>query len=165
MKISLIAAMAANRVIGIDNRMPWHLSADLKRFKTLTMDKPIIMGRRTYESIGRPLPGRESVVISRNSRYSILGCLVFSGIDAALAHFRHRDEIFIIGGSSLYAAILPLADTLYLTLIHQDFSGDTFFPEIPAEQWEMLEQQRIDNDPCVDFSYSFIKMGRKANRS
>lgn len=161
MKISLIVAMAENRVIGIDNRMPWHLSADLKKFKALTMGKPIIMGRGTYESIGRPLPGRENVVISRNSRFQAPGCLIFGDIDSALEHFRSYDEIFIIGGSSLYEVTLPHADTLYLTLIHRDFDGDRFFPEIAADEWQIQEQQTVNDDPSVDFSYSFQKLSRK----
>lgn len=161
MKISLIAAMAENCVIGIDNRMPWHLSADLKKFKALTMGKPIIMGRGTYESIGRPLPGRENAVISRNSRFRAPGCSVFADIAAALAHFHEHDEIFIIGGASLYAAMLPFADTLYLTRIHRDFDGDRFFPEIAAGEWQIVEQQIITDDPSVDFSYSFLKLARK----
>jgi dihydrofolate reductase len=161
MKISLIVAMANNRVIGSGNRMPWHLPADLKKFKVLTMGKPIVMGRKTHESIGRPLPGRENLVVSRNAFFRAPGCLVFASIETALAHVRHREEIFIIGGSSFYAAALPVADTLYLTHIHRDFGGDTLFPEIDADEWHTLEQQTIDNDPSVDFSYSFKKLARK----
>ncbi|MGR8935188.1 MAG: dihydrofolate reductase [Gammaproteobacteria bacterium] len=165
MRISLIVAMADNRVIGIDNRMPWHLSADLKKFKALTMGKAIVMGRKTYESIGRPLPGRENAIISRDKLFTAPGCRVFASMDAALSHFRNHEEVFIIGGSSLYAEMLPFADTLYLTRIHRNFCGDTFFPEIPAEQWQTLEHQKIDDDPDVDFSYSFIKLKRKISDS
>ena len=131
MKISLIVAMAANRAIGLDNKMPWHLSADLKKFKAITMGSPIVMGRKTYESIGRPLPGRSNIIISRNLDYQQAGCLVFNDIKAAIeASSKDAEEIFIIGGAELYKATLPHADNLYLTLINQDFNGDTFFPEI-----------------------------------
>jgi dihydrofolate reductase len=160
MKISVIAAMAENRVIGIGNRMPWHLPADLRKFRALTMGKPIIMGRKTFESIGRPLPGRDNAIVSRNPAYRHPGCLVFADICLALTHFHDRDEVFIIGGSALYAAALPLTDTLYLTCIHSRYGGDTFFPEIDIGQWKTLERQRIDDDPAVDFSYSFMKLER-----
>jgi len=158
MKISLIVAMASNRAIGLNNQMPWHLSADLKKFKKITMGAPILMGRKTYESIGRPLPGRTNIIISRNPSYSQPGCLVFNDIDKALASCGDSDEIFVIGGSDLYKSMLPVADTLYLTQIHQDFSGDTFFPEIDAGQWVEVEREDIDDDPDVSFSYSFLKL-------
>ncbi|MDD4904888.1 MAG: type 3 dihydrofolate reductase [Methylobacter tundripaludum] len=158
MKISLIVAMASNRAIGLNNQMPWHLSADLKKFKKITMGAPILMGRKTYESIGRPLPGRTNIIISRNPSYSQPGCLVFNDIDKALASCGDSDEIFVIGGSDFYKSMLPVADTLYLTQIHQDFPGDTFFPEIDADQWTEVEREDIDDDPDVSFSYSFLKL-------
>ncbi|MGZ5076078.1 MAG: dihydrofolate reductase [Methylobacter sp.] len=158
MKISLIVAMASNRAIGLDNQMPWHLSADLKKFKQITMGAPILMGRKTYESIGRPLPGRTNIIISRNPSYSQPGCLVFNEIETALAHCRDAEEIFVIGGSDFYRSMLPIADTLYLTQIHQEFPGDTFFPEIDAEQWIEVEREDIQDDPDVAFGYSFLKL-------
>jgi len=160
MKISLIVAMASNRAIGLNNQMPWHLSADLKKFKKITMGAPILMGRKTYESIGRPLPGRTNIIISRNPSYSQPGCLVFNDIDKALASCGDSDEIFVIGGSDFYKSMLPVADTLYLTQIHQDFPGDTFFPEIDAGQWVEVEREDIDDDPDVSFSYSFFEVGK-----
>ncbi len=168
MKISLIVAMASNRAIGLNGQMPWHLSADLKKFKKITMGAPILMGRKTYESIGRPLPGRTNIIISRNSGYSPSagsgqesGCLVFNDINKALASCGDAKEVFVIGGSDFYETMLPVADTLYLTLIHQEFPGDTFFPEIDAEQWIEVEREDIQDDPDVAFSYSFLKLEKR----
>ena len=161
MKISLIVAMATNRVIGLDNKMPWHLSADLKKIKAITMGAPILMGRKTYESIGRPLPGRNNIIISRNLDYQQAGCLVFNDINTAIeTSSKDADEIFIIGGAELYKAILPLANNLYLTLINQDFNGDTFFPEIDFNAWTEVSREDISNDISVNFSYSFLKLSK-----
>ncbi|NOT83682.1 MAG: dihydrofolate reductase [Methylococcaceae bacterium] len=161
MKISLIVAMASNRTIGINNQLPWHLSADLKRFKQLTLGNPILMGRKTHESIGRPLPGRINIIISRNPDYHPNGCEVFNDSAAALEYCQAYPELFVIGGSSLYASILPRADFIYLTAIHQTFAGDTFFPAIPHEQWQAIERVDINDDASVPFSYSFIKLARR----
>ncbi|MCX7086000.1 MAG: dihydrofolate reductase [Methylococcales bacterium] len=161
MKISLIVAMATNRAIGLDNKMPWHLSADLKKFKAITMGSPIVMGRKTYESIGRPLPGRSNIIISRNLDYQQTDCLVFNDIKTAIAaSSKESEEIFIIGGAELYKATLPLADNLYLTLINQEFTGDTFFPEIDFKAWSEASREDISDDPSVNFSYSFLKLSR-----
>ncbi len=160
MKISFIVAMASNRAIGLNNQMPWHLSADLKKFKQITMGSPILMGRKTYESIGRPLPGRSNIIISRNTDYQQQDCLVFDDIDKAIGACKDYDEIFIIGGATFYDAMLPKADTLYLTEIHQDFEGDTFFPVIKPEEWKETDRVDITDDPTVDFTYSFIKLER-----
>ena len=162
MKISLIVAMASNRIIGANKQMPWHLSADLKRFKAITLGAPILMGRNTYEAIGRPLPGRTNIVVSSNANYQAAGCLVFQDPDAALAFAcTTAEEIFIIGGATLYERFLPQADTLYITEINKEFSGDTAFPEWPTADW--LEQQReyINDDASVDFTYSFLKYIRR----
>lgn len=161
MKISLIVAMAANRAIGLHNKMPWHLSADLKKFKAITMGSPIVMGRKTYESIGRPLPGRSNIIISRNLDYQQADCLVFNDIKTAIeASSKDAEEIFIIGGAELYKATLPHADNLYLTLINQDFDGDTFFPEIDFKVWTEASREDISDDPSVNFNYSFLKLSR-----
>jgi len=163
MKISLIVAMASNRAIGLNNQMPWHLSADLKKFKKITMGAPILMGRKTYESIGRPLPGRTNIIISRNPSYSQPGCLVFNDIEKALESCAGSDEVFIIGGSDFYKSMLPVADTLYLTQIHREFPGDTFFPEIDGDQWIEVEREDIQDDPDAAFSYSFLKLEKRKN--
>jgi dihydrofolate reductase len=157
MKISLIVAMASNRAIGINNQLPWHLSADLKKFKKITMGSPILMGRKTYESIGRPLPGRTNIIISRNVNYQQEGCLVFNEIEQALAYCHSHEEIFVIGGSSLYESMMPLADKLYLTEVKKDFTGDTFFPEIDLRFWQEVERVNIIDDPDVCFEYSFVQ--------
>ncbi|MBS4051381.1 MAG: dihydrofolate reductase [Methylomonas sp.] len=160
MKISLIVAMASNRVIGLNGTMPWHLSADLKRFKQITLGSPIMMGRKTFDAIGRPLPGRENLVISRNPEYRQPGCRVFADIDSALRYAQTCSEVFVIGGATLYDALLPQADYLYLTLIQREFAGDTYFPEIDYSAWRVLERVDVADDSNVDFSYSFLKLAR-----
>jgi dihydrofolate reductase len=160
MKISLIVAMATNRVIGINGKMPWHLSADLKKFRQITTGHPILMGRKTYESIGRPLPGRRNIIISRNSDYKIAGCEVFTDIQVAIASCNEAEELFVIGGAAFYETMLLKADFIYLTEIHKAFAGDTYFPEINCQEWQEIERLDIDDDASVDFSYSFLKLQR-----
>ncbi|MDT4289356.1 dihydrofolate reductase [Methylomonas sp. MO1] len=158
MKISLIVAMASNRAIGLSGQMPWHLSADLKRFKQITMGAPILMGRKTFEAIGRPLPGRENIIVSRDPSYQQPACQVFTDIDSVLQRYADSPELFVIGGATLYEAMLSYADYLYLTEIHKTFAGDTFFPEIDASQWREVARDDVKNDQAVDFSYSFLKL-------
>jgi dihydrofolate reductase len=161
MRISLVVAMAANRVIGRDNGLPWHLPADLQHFKRITMGKPILMGRRTWESIGRPLPGRTSIVISRDAGYAAPGCIVVHSIDAALqAAAECGDEAMVIGGAEFYRQVLPRADTLYLTRIHADFEGDTFFPELDDSEWREVEHSDREPDVKNPYRYSFIRLDR-----
>lgn len=162
MKISIIVAMASNRVIGLNNKMPWHLPADLKRFRKITMGSPILMGRKTFESIGRPLPGRTNIIISRNPAYKQDGCLVINDLETAIkTGCQMAGEIFIIGGSDLYQALLPVADTLYITKIDKNFEGNTFFPEINPADWLEMEREDIRNDTEAGFDYSFIRLRRK----
>jgi dihydrofolate reductase len=164
MRISLIVAMASNRVIGLNNKMPWHLSADLKKFKKITMGSPVLMGRKTYESIGKPLPGRTNIIISRNPEYRQDGCLVFNDLKTALNKAcENAEEIFVIGGSDLYEAILPIANAIYLTVINREFQGDTFFPELDLNYWSEVERVDIKDDTNAAFSYSFLKF-EKANK-
>jgi len=165
MKISLIVAMSSNRVIGLNNQMPWHLSADLKKFKKITMGSPILMGRKTYESIGKPLPGRTNIILSRNLEYQQDGCLVFNDLKTALKKAcESAKEIFVIGGADLYEATLPIANAIYLTIINKEFQGDAFFPDIDLSYWSEVEREDINDDPDVAFSYSFLKF-EKANQS
>lgn len=152
--------MAANRAIGLNNIMPWHLSADLKKFKQITMGSPILMGRKTYESIGRPLPGRRNIIISRNSSYQQLGCEVFNSIEKALASCQLHNEIFVIGGATFYESMLPVSDKLYLTEINKEFEADTFFPAINRDEWREIAREDISDDSSVDFSYSFLTLER-----
>ena len=160
MKLSLIVAMASNRTIGRNNQMPWHLSADLKRFKKITLGSAILMGRKTHESIGRPLPGRINLVISKNLAYRAVDCQVFNSIEQALSFSNQYPELFVIGGASLYQRLLPKADKLYLTQIDQSFEGDTFFPVINQAEWRKINQETVEDDPSVDFNYSFIELDR-----
>ncbi|MGB5179428.1 MAG: type 3 dihydrofolate reductase [Gammaproteobacteria bacterium] len=160
MKISIIVAMAANGVIGQDNGLPWHLPADLKHFKQTTMGKPILMGRKTWESIGRPLPGRTNIVITRDSAYAATGCVVVDSIEAAIAAAGEQDEVMVIGGAELYRQVLPYADTLYLTRIHEVFNGDTRFPDISDTEWHQLERVDHEADEKNPYDYSFIRLER-----
>jgi len=162
MKISLIVAMSANRVIGVNNGLPWHLSADLRRFKTLTMGKPILMGRKTHESIGRALPGRKNIVLSSRANYRANDCEVVHDIDQAFAVAGCADELMVIGGSCLYQALLPRADRIYLTQIDAEFEGDTFFPVIESSYWNETASEIIDGDNSVSFTYRFLVLDRLA---
>ncbi|MDD2863182.1 MAG: dihydrofolate reductase [Methylococcales bacterium] len=162
MKISLIVAMSKNRVIGRDNKMPWHLSADLKRFRAITMNSPILMGRKTFESIGKPLDGRTNLILSKNANYQQQGCLVFQSLESALNEAKkYGEEVFIIGGATLYEIALPLAKRLYLTDIQAEFEGDTFFPKFDVTDWDEIACEQIDNDEKVDFSYRFLTLEKK----
>jgi dihydrofolate reductase len=137
---SLVAALARNRVIGIGNRLPWRLPEDLERFKALTMGAPVIMGRRTHESIGRPLPGRRNIVVTRQRGASWAGCVVAHSLDEALAAAAAAAEAFVIGGAELYAQALPRAGRLYLTLIDAEYPGDAWFPELDPAGWREIER-------------------------
>jgi len=159
--ISLIVAMDENRLIGARNQLPWHLPADLALFKRTTMGKPIVMGRKTFESIGRPLPGRRNIVITRDSAFQAPGCEICHGIDAALAICSADDEVMLIGGASLYQQTLALASCMYITRIHHSFSGDTWFPEFPADSWSIEEQQDFAADESNPYPFSFVKFVRE----
>jgi len=163
MRISAIIAMSSNRVIGKNNQLPWHLPADLKHFKKITMGKPILMGRKTYESIGRPLPGRSNIIITRDSKFQAPGCIIRHSIESALttAALQHSEEIFIIGGALIFQETLPLIQRLYLTLIHESIEGDAYFPELNSAEWQKIEQ--IDHHPDKEnnYSYSFKILDRK----
>lgn len=160
MNISIIVAMAANRVIGHENRLPWHLPADLQHFKQITMGKPILMGRKTWESIGRPLPGRTNIVITRDVSYSADGCVVVHSLDAALEAARDSDEIMVIGGAEFYRQVLPRVSTLYLTLVEGEFEGDAFFPEIVDAEWREVERSDHGPDEKNPHAYSFVRLER-----
>ena len=160
MILSIIVAMDRLGTIGRDNGLPWHLSADLKRVKAITMGKPIIMGRKTHESIGKPLPGRENLVISRNTGYQSEGCSIFSGVDAALEYCQYHHEVIIMGGAELYRQTLPLAARIYLTEVHADVDGDTFFPPYKPEQWRETARSDFNADEKNEFDYSFVVLDR-----
>ena len=151
--LALIAAVADNRVIGCDNRLPWHLPADLRQFKALTLGKPIIMGRKTWDSLGRPLPGRLNIVVSRQQGLQLAGAEVFDTLHAALqraeqwAQAQGVTELMLIGGGELYAQALPFAQQLYLTRVHTSPDGDAFFPEFSAHTWQRISATAHDATP------------------
>jgi dihydrofolate reductase len=163
MKLSLIAALAANGMIGRDNGMPWHLPEDLKRFRALTMGHPIIMGRKTWDSLGRPLPGRTSIVVSRQGGLDIAGAHVVPSLDAAVelaATVEGGDEAFVIGGAQLYALALPRVDRLLLTEIADAFDGDTRFPDYDRGAWQ--ETAREEAVSAGGLRYAFVDYARRA---
>ncbi|WP_368194902.1 type 3 dihydrofolate reductase [Aeromonas sp. R2-2] len=163
MKISMIAAMAHDRVIGKDNQMPWHLPADLAHFKRVTLGKPVLMGRKTFESIGRPLPGRRNLVISRNPNYQAEGIEVVGSVEAALALLAGSsvEELMVIGGGHLYGQLLPRADRLYLTRIDLAVEGDTRFPAFDDGQWQRIECESHPADEKNPHPYSFETWQRR----
>lgn len=163
MKISMIAAMAHDRVIGQDNRMPWHLPADLAHFKRVTLGKPVLMGRKTFESIGRPLPGRRNLVISRNPGYQADGIEVVGSVEAALALLTDSEvaELMVIGGGHLYGEMLPQADRLYLTQIDLAVEGDTRFPVFDDGQWHCVERESYPADEKNPYPYRFETWQRR----
>ncbi len=157
--IASVFAMSENRVIGKDNQLPWHLPADLKFFKNLTIGHPIIMGRKTFESIGKPLPNRTSLVITRQPGYSPPDCIVMHDVPTAIREAQKiNPDVFIIGGAVILKQALPYIDTMYLTLIHHYFAGDTFYPEINNALWQEVSRQDFAADDKNKYAYSFIKI-------
>ncbi|GGP79579.1 type 3 dihydrofolate reductase [Shewanella ulleungensis] len=156
MRIAMIAAMANNRVIGKDNKMPWHLPEDLRHFKAMTLSKPVIMGRKTFESIGRPLPGRHNIVISRNPLLTIDGVTCVTDFDAALNVAGDCEEVVVIGGGQLYEQLLPQADVLYLTMIDLDVEGDTHFPAWDDGSWHIENSETATNDKGLQYSFNTL---------
>jgi dihydrofolate reductase len=163
-RISIIAALARNRTIGRGNAMPWRLPEDLKRFKRLTIGNAVIMGRKTFESIGTPLNGRNNIVITRSGDWSRTGCVVVNSLEAALAAIRGREEAFVIGGAQIYALAMPLARRLYLTEIERDFEGDAFFPEFDRSQWREISRERHASGGAEGFDYAFVECERRTGR-
>lgn len=155
MHISLIVARTKNGVIGYQNKIPWHLPADLKHFKAITMGKPIIMGRKTFDSIGRALPGRRNIVISHQKDMQLLNCEVYSSADAALKQLRSEKEVIIIGGAQLFEQTLSLADRVYLTQIDVELLGDTFFPALNSTEWKLVSEESFLPDEKNRYAYCF----------
>mgnify|MGYP003385870985 CR=1 FL=1 len=158
--ISMIVAMADNRAIGKDNELLWHLPKDFQHFKSVTMGKPIIMGRKTFESIGKPLPGRKNIVITRNNDFAAEGVVVVHSIDAALQESKEFDDVMIIGGASFYQQMLPKVSTLYVTVVHGQFEADAFFPELKSKDWEIIENIKHEVDEKHAYPFSFITYRR-----
>lgn len=162
MKISMIAAMTEDRVIGIKNSLPWKLPNDMKWFRQNTMGKPIIMGRKTFESFGaRALPGRTNIIITRDNNYQADDSVVVHSIDDALEAAGDVDEVMIIGGASFYEQMLPKADRLYLTFVHAELKGDAWFPEINNNDWNKVEKISHKKDDKNQYAHSFIILDRK----
>lgn len=160
--VSLVVAMDEQRVIGHHNRLPWHLPADLRHFKTLTLGKVVVMGRKTFESIGRPLPGRTNVVVTRARDYHPPECRVVRSLEEALSLGDDHGEIMIIGGATLYECSLPLARRIYLTRIAHTFTGDAYFPPLDPAQWRERERRDFQPDSRNPYTYSFIVLERSA---
>jgi dihydrofolate reductase len=160
MIVSIIAAMAENRVIGRDNEMPWEIPSELKRFKEITMGHPVIMGRKTFESIGHLLPGRKNIIITGQQDYSVPETVIVPDLQAALAACEGSDEAFICGGDTVYRDALPLADRIYLTIIDEEFDGDSFFPEIPDDFVE-VRRTRVEDDVLPYDTILYERAGKK----
>lgn len=162
MLISLIVAMDDNGTIGADGGLPWRLPADLKHFKAVTMGKPIIMGRKTFESIGRSLPGRENIVLTRDPDYKAKDCTVLHSLDDLFIYCRYHDEIVIMGGAELYRQFLDKADLIYLTEVHTRVaSGDTWFPEYNPDIWNEVAREDFRADEKNEYDYSFVVLKRE----
>jgi len=162
MSISIIVAIASNHAIGKNNDLLWHISKDLQRFKQLTENHTIVMGKNTYYSLPRrPLPKRTNMVITDLAGEQIDDCLMAYSIDDAIEKMGKGEENFIIGGGSIYRQFMPLADKLYITRVHKEFEGDVFFPEIDTADWELQSAEKIGDDPQNDFSYTFEIYKRK----
>lgn len=161
MIVTLIVAVAEHGVIGQGNALPWHLPGDLQRFKALTLGKPIIMGRKTFDSIGRPLPGRSNIVISRQPELRLPGCVVVASLPAALTAAGTADEVMIIGGAEIYRQALPLAQRIYLTRVHAAIPGDAVFPALDAAQWRELVREDYSADERHAYAYSFVTLERR----
>jgi len=161
MNISLVVAQAQNGVIGYQNKLPWHLPADLKHFKNVTMGKPIIMGRKTFESIGKPLPGRTNVIITRDHHYHAEGILVCHSLDEVFAKLNLEPELMVIGGAEIFKQALPLVNRIYLTQIEASFTGDAFMPDLDTANWQEISREDHLADQQNPYPYSFITLIRK----
>lgn len=156
----LIAAVAANGVIGVDNSLPWRLPGDLKRFKALTLGNPIIMGRKTWESLGRALPGRHNIVVTRTADFTAPGATVVNSVNAALAACTNAERAFVIGGAEIYAQTLPLANRLELTEIHADITGDAHFPAFDLAEWRETARETRRGEEGLEYDFvSYERLG------
>jgi dihydrofolate reductase len=160
-RLSLVVAMTLNRVIGANNAMPWHLPADLAFFKATTLGHPVVMGRKTYESIGRPLPGRRNIVVTRDPTFHAPGCDVVHSVEGALFQAGEDPEIFVIGGEALFCSFLPATQRIYLTQIHAEIPGDTYFPEIDRAQWQEVSRLERPQDAQNAYDLTFLTLDRR----
>jgi len=160
MIISLIAAMDKNKVIGKNNSLPWNMPEDMKYFRDKTKGKPVIMGRKTYESIGKPMPQRTNIIITKDQDYKVEGCIVVHSIDEALKAAGNVEEVMVIGGSQIYKEFLPKANRMYLTFIDAEFEGDTYFPEYNIEEWKEISYEEHERDAENPHDYRFVVLER-----
>lgn len=167
MKLSIIVATAEKGVIGKDNQLIWHLPEDLKMFRRLTTGHVIIMGRKTFESIGKPLPNRTSIIISRNTDYLVEGCIVVGSLEEAIEKAKEieTEEAFIIGGAQIYALALDMADTVYLTQVHYNFEGDAFFPVLDANIWTETERKSFQPDEKHAYAFDFVTLEKRTDKA
>jgi dihydrofolate reductase len=163
--LSIIAAVSENNVVGSKNNLPWRLSADLKRLKSLTMGHHIIMGRKTWESLGRPLPGRVNVVITSDKNFHAKGATVVHSLKDAINISAEDSEVFIFGGGKIFREALPLVDKLYLTIVHAIVEGDTYFPELNKNEWKEISKENFKADEKNEHDYSFVTMERVTSTS
>ena len=160
MNINIVVAIAANNAIGKNNKLLWHLPKDLKHFKELTTGHTVIMGRKTYDSVGKPLPNRRNIVVTRQN-INIPGCEVVNSLEDALQLGAQEKELDIIGGAEIYRQALPLTNYIYLTIVHQHFDGDTYFPEINYDEWQEISREDHEPDEKNNLPYSFITLKRR----
>ena len=158
--ISLIVAASANNVIGLRGELPWRLPDDLRRFREITMGKPVVMGRKTWDSIGRPLPGRQNIVITRQKDFEAEGCDVVGSVAEAMTAAGDAGEVMVIGGSQVYELFLPDADILYVTRVHAEVDGDVFFPEVRETEWRLIDEEHHAADDRNDYAFSFRRFER-----
>jgi dihydrofolate reductase len=161
MRLSLVVAMARNRVIGRDNALPWRLPADLAHFRKVTMGRPIVMGRKTFQSIGKALAGRRNIVVTHNGELAAPGCVVVGSLDEAWKAAGDADEVCVIGGTTLFRETLPLADVIHLTEVEADLEGDTFFPEFDRSEWREEEIARVPADERHAYALRILELTRK----
>jgi len=159
--ITIIAAIAKENALGKDNQLIWHLPADLKRFKKVTLNHHIIMGRKTYESLGKPLPNRTTIIITRNPNFKAEGCIVVNSLKAAIEASKLDENPYILGGAEIYKQAIEVADILDLTFVHHKFDADAFFPEINFNNWEEIERQDCKSDEKNKYDFSFVKYSKK----
>lgn len=159
--ISIIAAVAENNALGKDNQLIWHLPADLKRFKKVTLNHHIIMGRKTFESLGKPLPNRTSIIITRNKNYQVEGCIVVNSLEQALEAAKADENPYILGGAEIYKQAINIADELDLTFVHHPFEADAFFPEIDTSIWKETSREDFKADDKNKYDYSFVTYLKK----
>ena len=167
MKLSIIAAVSNNNIIGNENRLIWHMPADLKRFKSATMGHTLIMGRKTFQSIGKPLPGRKTIVVTRQKDLDTQGCPKASSFKEAVNLVKKESEVFVVGGAEIYQQALESYYTkrIYLTRIFADFDGDTYFPEIDTEKWVLIEREDYEPDEKNTYPYAFLEYKRKVKKT